>query len=74
MGAKTEQAKGRAKEAAGSLTGDKDLESEGTTDRRAGEAKEKLDDAKKKVDDVVDRTSSKLDERIDKTKGALHQK
>jgi uncharacterized protein YjbJ (UPF0337 family) len=74
MGAKTEQAKGRAKEAAGSLTGDKDLESEGTTDRRAGEAKEKLDDAKKKVDDVVDRTSSKLDEVIDKTKGALHQK
>jgi len=26
------------------------------------------------VDDVVDKTRSKLDEVIDKTKGALHQK
>lgn len=74
MGAKAEQVKGQVKEAAGSLTGDKDLESEGKADRRAGEAKEKLDDVKKKVDDVVDKTSSKLDEVIDKTKGALHQK
>jgi uncharacterized protein YjbJ (UPF0337 family) len=54
MGAKTEQAKGRAKEAAGSIRGDKDLEPEGSTDRRAGAAKEKLDDVKKQVDNVVD--------------------
>ena len=74
MGAKTEQVKGQVKEAAGTLTGDKNLESEGKADRRAGEAKEKLDDVKKKVDDVVDKTRSKLDEVIDKTKGALHQK
>lgn len=74
MGAKTEQVKGQVKEAAGTLTGDKDLESEGKADRRAGEAKEKLDDVKEKVDDIVEKTSSKLDEVIDKTKGALHQK
>ena len=36
MGAKAEQVKGQVKEAAGSLTGDKDLESEGKADRRAG--------------------------------------
>jgi uncharacterized protein YjbJ (UPF0337 family) len=68
-----EQVKGHAKEAAGTLAGDKDLESEGKADRRAGEAKEKLDDVKNKVDDVVDKTRSKLDEVIDDTKGALHQ-
>jgi uncharacterized protein YjbJ (UPF0337 family) len=63
MGAKSDQIKGHAKEAAGSLAGDKDLESEGKADRRAGEAKEKVDHAKDKVDKV-----------IDKAKGALHRK
>jgi len=74
MGAKTEQVQGQVKEAAGSLTGDKDLESEGKADRRAGEAKEKLDDVKDKVDKVVDESSGKLDEVIDKTKAALNQR
>ena len=74
MGAKSEQMKGKVKEAAGSLTGDKDLESEGKADRRAGEAKEKVDDVKQKVGHVVDKISSNLDKVIDKTKGVLHQK
>jgi uncharacterized protein YjbJ (UPF0337 family) len=74
MGAKTEQVQGQVKEAAGSLTSDKDLESEGKADRRAGEAKEKLDDVKDKVDKVVDESSGKLDEVIDKTKAALNQR
>ena len=55
MGAKSDQVKGHAKEAAGSLTGDKDLESEGKADRRAGEAKEKVDHAKDNVNDVIDK-------------------
>jgi uncharacterized protein YjbJ (UPF0337 family) len=63
MGAKSDRVKGHAKEAAGSLAGDKDLEAEGKADRRAGEAKEKVDHAKDKVDDV-----------IDKAKGVLHRK
>jgi uncharacterized protein YjbJ (UPF0337 family) len=63
MNAKSDQIKGHAKEAAGVLTGDKDLESEGKTDRRTGEAEEKIDHAKDKVDEV-----------IDKTKDALHRK
>ena len=63
MGAKSDQVKGQAKEAAGSLTGDEDLEAEGKADRRAGEAKEKLDHARDKVDEV-----------IDSAKGALHRK
>jgi uncharacterized protein YjbJ (UPF0337 family) len=63
MSAKSDQLKGRAKEAAGVLTGDKDLESEGKTDRRTGEAEEKIDHAKDKIDKV-----------IDKTKDVLHRK
>jgi uncharacterized protein YjbJ (UPF0337 family) len=74
MAGKTDQAKGRAKEAVGSLTGDKDLKSEGKADRRAGEAKEKLDHAKDKVEKVVDKTKDKAKEVIDKTKDALHRK
>jgi uncharacterized protein YjbJ (UPF0337 family) len=34
MAGKTDQVKGQVKEAVGSLTGDKDLESEGKADRR----------------------------------------
>jgi uncharacterized protein YjbJ (UPF0337 family) len=63
MAGKTDQAKGRAKEAVGSLTGDKDLKSEGKADRRAGEAKEKVGHAKEKVEEV-----------IDKAKDAVHRK
>jgi uncharacterized protein YjbJ (UPF0337 family) len=55
MGAKTDQAKGRAKEAVGTVTGDKDLESEGKVDRRAGEAKEKVGQAKDKINEVIDK-------------------
>ena len=59
MGEKTDQAKGRAKEAAGDLTGNDDLKNEGKADRIGGEVKEKVTDAvdkvKDKVDDVVHR-------------------
>jgi uncharacterized protein YjbJ (UPF0337 family) len=43
MSGKTDQMKGRAKEAAGSLTGSKKLESEGKADRRGGEIKQRLE-------------------------------
>lgn len=60
MSANSDQLKGRAKEAAGVVTGDKDLESEGKTDRRTGEAEEKIDHAKDKVDKVIDKTKDAL--------------
>jgi len=41
-----DKAKGRAKEAGGSLTGDKDKKSEGRSDQRKGTAKEKSGAAK----------------------------
>ena len=57
MGEKMDQAKGRAKEAAGDLTDNDDLKHEGKADRVGGEVKEKVSDVidkvKEKVDDVV---------------------
>ena len=44
-----DEAKGRVKEAAGSLTGDKDLKNEG-----------KVDQAKSSVKDTVDKVADKL--------------
>jgi uncharacterized protein YjbJ (UPF0337 family) len=55
MGEKADQAKGRIKEAAGDLTGDKDLEREGKADRASGEVKEKVGDAVDAVKDTAKR-------------------
>jgi uncharacterized protein YjbJ (UPF0337 family) len=70
MSGKTDRIKGRIKEAAGTLTGDKDLKSEGKTDRRAGEVKQTLDHAKGKVEEFIDKAADKSAEVIDKIKGA----
>jgi len=74
MSGKTDQVKGRAKEAAGVLTGNEDLESEGKADRRTGEAKENVDQAKDKVDEVIDHVKDKLDQTADKAKDGLDPK
>ncbi len=55
-----DQAKGRIKQAAGDLTGDKDLKREGKVDETAGKAKEGLEDAKDKLGDGVDAIKDKL--------------
>jgi len=73
MAGKTEQVKGQAKEAVGSLMGKKDLESEGKTDRRAGEAKEKIGDATDKVGEVVEKVEHGIGEAIDDAKDAAHR-
>jgi len=44
-----DDAKGRVKEAAGDLTGDKDLKREGKVDRASGKAKEGVEKASEKV-------------------------
>jgi uncharacterized protein YjbJ (UPF0337 family) len=69
VGGKSDQVKGRAKEIAGTVVGDKNLESEGKADRRVGEVKEKVDHAKGKVKDLIDRAGDKGKETIDKVKG-----
>ena len=52
--ANADEAKGRVKEAAGSLTDDDDLKNEGKVDRTAGSIKDKVGDA---VDSVKDKLS-----------------
>jgi uncharacterized protein YjbJ (UPF0337 family) len=74
MSGKSDQLKGRVKEAAGILTGNEDLEAEGKADRRTGEAKEKVDHAKDRVDEVIDKAKAKVDEAADKAKDALDRK
>lgn len=46
---KADELKGRAKEAAGALTGDKKLKREGQLDQAAGKVKQKVEDAVDKV-------------------------
>lgn len=47
--------KGRAKEAAGSLTDDDGLKREGKVDKATGSVKDKVGDASDKVKDVVNK-------------------
>jgi uncharacterized protein YjbJ (UPF0337 family) len=62
MDINTDQAKGRVKEAAGDLTGNEKLKSEGKADQTAG-------DAKKVINDVAD----KAEELVDTVKDAVHK-
>ena len=58
MGENVDKGKGRVKEAAGDLTGDKDLKREGKVDRAAGEVKDKVGGAGDKVKETVSRKRS----------------
>jgi uncharacterized protein YjbJ (UPF0337 family) len=49
----TDKAKGRVKEAAGDLTGDKSLKNEGKVDRATGGVKDAVGDAGDKVKDAI---------------------
>jgi uncharacterized protein YjbJ (UPF0337 family) len=53
MGEKIEDIKGRAKEAVGDLTDDKELKREGKVDQFTADVKEKVGDVADKVKDVV---------------------
>lgn len=44
-----DEAKGRAKQAAGALSGDDEMKHEGQAEQKKGEAKQKLHDAKEKM-------------------------
>ena len=52
---KSDEAKGRIKEAVGDLTDNKDLQREGKADRASGKAKDAVDTAAAKLKDAVDR-------------------
>ena len=52
-GGKTEELKGRMKEAAGALTGDEKLKREGQFDQTVGRVKQKVDEIIDKVKETV---------------------
>lgn len=54
MSGTSDDLKGRAKEAVGDLTDDKDLQREGKIDQAVGAAKEKVSDAKDWVESKID--------------------
>ena len=60
MDPNTDDLKGRAKEAIGDLTDNRDLKREGKADRATGKAKEFVDDVKDKAEDVIDSVRDKL--------------
>jgi uncharacterized protein YjbJ (UPF0337 family) len=51
---KSDEAKGRVKEAAGVLTGDKKLQREGKADQVAGKIKKAVNKVKNKAEDAID--------------------
>jgi uncharacterized protein YjbJ (UPF0337 family) len=60
MDGTTDDIKGRAKEAIGDLTDDKDLKNEGRADRASGKVKDVMDEVKDKADDAIDKVKDKL--------------
>lgn len=54
MSGKTEELKGRVKEAAGALTGDAKLKQEGRTDQTVGKIKQNVEKVVDKVKGVLD--------------------
>jgi uncharacterized protein YjbJ (UPF0337 family) len=63
MGEKTDQAKGRIKQAAGDLTDDADLKREGKFDELGGKVKGAFEDLKDKAEDAVDNVKERIDRR-----------
>ena len=60
MGSTADDAKGRVKEAAGDLTGNRDLEREGKLDQAGASAKEFAENAKDKASALVDSVKDRL--------------
>lgn len=60
MEAKFDEAKGRAKEAAGALADDEELKGEGKLDQLGAEIKELAEKTQQKVEDVVDALKERL--------------
>ncbi|HEV3312106.1 MAG TPA: CsbD family protein [Chloroflexota bacterium] len=74
MAGKIEKIKGKVKVAVGSLTGNKELETEGRLDRRAGRAKEKIGRVKNKVDATADTAERKAIKATDLARDAARHK
>jgi uncharacterized protein YjbJ (UPF0337 family) len=68
MSARTDEFKGRIKQAAGALTGNRKWERKGWADRRAAETKGRLARTRDKVDETLDQATGALEDTIDTVK------
>lgn len=59
-GGKTDEVKGRVKEAAGVLTGDEKLEREGKADQSAAKLKKGVEKVQKKAEEIIDEVKDTL--------------
>jgi len=66
MGSNIDDAKGRAKEAAGALTDDKDLKAEGKADQVGAKVKDVLGNVKGRAENAVDAVKDKLNQKNQK--------
>jgi uncharacterized protein YjbJ (UPF0337 family) len=73
MGAQSDHAAGKAKQAAGIVTGNEDLEAEGKAERHRGDVKDTIEHAKTKVEDALDTAEGKLEAVVDKAQDSLHR-
>jgi len=58
---KTDELKGRIKEAYGDLADDKKTKTQGVIDKAVGKIKQGIDEAKEKLHDVIDKHEEKKD-------------
>ena len=58
---KSDEMKGRVKEAAGALTGDQKLKREGKADQAVGKVKQAVEKVKEKTEEVLDDVKDALD-------------
>jgi uncharacterized protein YjbJ (UPF0337 family) len=63
MSENAQELKGRAKQAAGDLTDDKELKREGQVDQTGAKAKDKIDDAADKAKEGLDNLAGKAKDR-----------
>jgi uncharacterized protein YjbJ (UPF0337 family) len=71
MDPKIEEAKGRAKEAAGALTGNEDLKAEGAADQAAAKAQQAADKLAESAKGVVSDVAGAAEGAIDSVRDAL---
>jgi uncharacterized protein YjbJ (UPF0337 family) len=69
MSTRTQQWKGRIKQAAGSLTGNRRLEGEGRAQRRAADAREHRAEVKGKVEEALDKAERSVASVLDAARG-----
>jgi uncharacterized protein YjbJ (UPF0337 family) len=64
MSDNAQEMKGRAKQAAGDLTDDKDLKREGQVEQAGARAKDKIDDVAERAKHGMDKLADKASERV----------